>query len=78
MDIITVTVADNMSESARNKLENAIKQKLCAASSVVFETDPKLLGGFIVSYGNTVYDYSVLSRLETAKAALTEEARNNA
>lgn len=43
------------------KLENKFNKKIKAVASV----DPRLLGGFIVQVGGTIYDYSIETQLQS-------------
>jgi F-type H+-transporting ATPase subunit delta len=43
------------------KLEDKFKKKIKATAAL----DPKLLGGFIVQVGGTIYDYSIETQLQT-------------
>jgi F-type H+-transporting ATPase subunit delta len=51
------------------RLENITGKTVIAAA---VETDEELLGGMVISLGNTVYDGSVRTQLEEMKRRLTE------
>lgn len=52
---------DTQRDAIRSKLAARFGKKIIATSSV----DPKLLGGFIVQVGGTIYDYSLETQLQS-------------
>lgn len=52
---------DGQRDAIRGKLAARFGKKIVATSSV----DPKLLGGFIVQVGGTIYDYSIETQLQS-------------
>lgn len=48
------------------KLEQRFQKKIRATSA----TDPRLLGGFVVQVGGTIYDYSIESQLQALNSRL--------
>jgi len=66
--IVAATPLDNNSIARIEARLGKITGKTVVASSV--ETDENLLGGIVVSVGNTIYDGSVRTRLEEMKRRL--------
>lgn len=73
ISIVTLTSAEPMTESA---LE-AIRQKLLASrlthANITFETrvDPDLIGGFIISFDDKLYDASIRHQLDILRKQFT-------
>jgi len=68
--IVTATPLDRKGIGQIEKRLGSITGKTVIAAMV--ETDENLLGGMVVSVGNTVYDGSVRTRLDEMKRRLTE------
>ena len=68
--IVTAAELDRDGVGRIEKRLGTIIGKTVVASAV--ETDENLLGGMVVSVGNTIYDGSVRTRLEEMKRRLTE------
>ena len=70
---LTVTSAEKLSDAAIE----AIKQKLIAQNAitsnveVVTKVDPKLIGGFILEFGDELYDASIARKLNILKKDFT-------
>ncbi len=65
-------LADAEAEEIRSALEGRTRRTVRLRT----ETEPALLGGFVVRIGSEVYDASLASRLARVRAALHEETRN--
>jgi F-type H+-transporting ATPase subunit delta len=68
--IVTATPLDRDGIGRIEKRLGKITGKTVVAAAV--ETDENILGGVVVSVGNTIYDGSVRTRLEEMKRRLTE------
>ncbi|MCL2054332.1 MAG: ATP synthase F1 subunit delta [Oscillospiraceae bacterium] len=67
---IKVTSASPLNEGARSRLKTALEASY--NKSVILEeaVDPEILGGIVVSYGNTLLDGSVKTKLQTMRNQL--------
>jgi F-type H+-transporting ATPase subunit delta len=54
-------LGDEQFAAIQSKLETKFKKKIKATAAV----DAKLLGGFIVQVGGTIYDYSIETQLQS-------------
>jgi F-type H+-transporting ATPase subunit delta len=70
--IVTATPLDRDGVGRIEKRLGNITKKTVVATTV--ETDENLLGGIVVSVGNTIYDGSVRTRLDEMKRRLTGQA----
>lgn len=68
-----VTVASEIDAAARERVAEALSRATGRKVRATFETDPKLLAGFVARVGSTVYDASALGAIEKFK----EEAHGN-
>jgi F-type H+-transporting ATPase subunit delta len=68
--IVTATTLDRDGIGRVEERLGKITGKTVIAATV--ETDENILGGMVVSVGNTVYDGSVRTQLEEMKRRLTE------
>jgi F-type H+-transporting ATPase subunit delta len=68
-----VTVASEIDAAARERVAAALSKATGKKVRATFDTDPKLLAGFVARVGSTVYDASALGAIEKFK----EEAHGN-
>lgn len=66
----TVTSAITLSEERITRLAAILSEHLGKQVVLKAQVDPQLLGGLVVSYGDTRMDYSVRSALATVRARL--------
>jgi F-type H+-transporting ATPase subunit delta len=67
---VEVTTARKLDDHERQSLEAQVAEISKSAISAKFREDPALVGGVIVKIGSTVYDDSVLGRLNRLKEQL--------
>ncbi len=60
---ITVRSASGIGEEFKNHLES-IRQRKCAQATFNFQEDARLKGGIIITLGDNLLDFSLLSRLQ--------------
>lgn len=70
----TVTVARETSEEERKKIAAQLTKALGREVVAHLNVDPRILGGVVVRYGDTVMDGSVRKRLATLKARMIAKA----
>lgn len=68
-----VTVASEIDAAARDRVAAALSKATGKKVRATFDTDPKLLAGFVARVGSTVYDASALGAIQKFK----EEAHGN-
>ncbi len=66
----TVTVARETSEEERKKIAAQLTKALGREVVAHLSVDPRILGGVVVKYGDTVMDGSVRKRLATLKSRM--------
>jgi F-type H+-transporting ATPase subunit delta len=66
-----VTSARKLDDQERKELEQQIAALTGGTVKAQFEEDSSLLGGAVVQVGSTVYDGSVLGRLDSLREELT-------
>ena len=70
----TVTVARETSEEERKKIAAQLTKALGKEVVAHLNVDPRILGGVVVRYGDTVMDGSVRKRLATLKSRMIAKA----
>merc|ERR1712046_507696 len=67
-----VTSASELSSSEKSSVQSAMESRAPAGSTVLMEykTNPAILGGLVVKFGDAVLDQSVSTRLERMTAQL--------
>jgi F-type H+-transporting ATPase subunit delta len=65
---VTVTSAKELSSETVEKIRAKMTQVTGKTVNITLEVDPAVIGGVVISYGNTVIDGSVKARLERLKA----------
>lgn len=65
---VTVTSARELSDETVEKIRARMTSVTGKTVNLTLKTDPSVIGGVVISYGNTVIDGSVRSRLERLKA----------
>ena len=65
---VTVTSAMPLSDTAAEKIRAKMAEITGKTVNMTLKTDDKLIGGVVISYGNTTIDGSVKARLEQLKA----------
>ena len=65
---VTVTSAMPLSDTAAEKIRAKMAEITGKTVNMTLKTDNKLIGGVVISYGNTTIDGSVKARLEQLKA----------
>ena len=68
----TLYIAKEMDEKEIQKIISAIEEKEKVNLELEIVIDPSIIGGFIVSIKNNVYDSSVITKLENLKSSLTK------
>ena len=67
-----VTTARQLSEADKSKLMEHVVELAKGQVEASFKLDPAILGGVVVRIGSTVYDGSMLGRVERLKEELTK------
>jgi F-type H+-transporting ATPase subunit delta len=67
---VKVTAAVPLTDEQKNKLAATLKEALRQEPVLHVHVDPELLGGMIVQVGDTVFDSSVRSRLQSLRTLL--------
>lgn len=67
---VTVTSASPLSDEAVEKIKAKMASVTGKTVNLRLKTDPSIIGGVVISYGNTVIDGSVKARLEKLKAEI--------
>lgn len=65
---VTVTSAIPLSDSTVEKIRAKMTSVTGKTVNITLKTDPSVIGGAVISYGNTTIDGSVKARLEQLKA----------
>ena len=65
---VTVTSAMPLSDTAAEKIRAKMAEITGKTVNMTLKTDDRLIGGVVISYGNTTIDGSVRARLEQLKA----------
>jgi F-type H+-transporting ATPase subunit delta len=69
---VNVLVASEFSDSQRNELQNKLQNVLKKKVRMSYKVDEKILGGFIVQAGDTVYNASIKHQLDLLKKHFVE------
>jgi len=73
IETFTLTTAKTLTRETLKEFERHIIATLPSASNIEFETkvNPDLIGGFVLEYGDKLYDSSVRHKLNTIKKTFT-------
>ncbi|HEX3020564.1 MAG TPA: ATP synthase F1 subunit delta [Chitinispirillaceae bacterium] len=66
----TLTSACQLDSGQKHKLQQSLQQKTGCILDIEFRVDPKLLAGFILVYGETMFDCSTVSTLNRFRETL--------
>jgi len=69
---VNVSVASEFSDSQKKELQNKLQNKLKKKVRMNYKVDEKILGGFIVQAGDTVYNASIKHQLDLLKKHFVE------
>jgi len=69
---VNVLVASEFSDSQRNELQNKLQNVLKKKVRMSYKVDEKILGGFIVQAGDTVFNASIKHQLDLLKKHFVE------
>ncbi len=69
---VTVTSASALSDETVEKIKAKMISVTGKTVNLKLKTDPAIIGGVVISYGNTVIDGSVKARLEKLKADIAD------
>lgn len=69
---VTVTSAKPLGDDTVEKIRAKMTKVTGKTVNLMLKTDPSVIGGVVISYGNTVIDGSVKSRLERLKADIAD------
>ena len=69
---VNVLVASEFSDSQRNELQNKLQNVLKKKVRMSYKVDEKILGGFIVQAGDTVFNASIKHQLDLLKKHFKE------
>lgn len=70
VEVAEVRVAQELNETERNRLRQALETRFGTRIELQLSTDPALLGGLVARVGSEVYDTSVTGRIEKFKQSL--------
>ncbi len=70
MEVAVVTTAVELDEATREKVEAQLRARYGEKVKVVFQVDPKLLGGMVVRVGDRLLDGSLATRLRALREQL--------
>lgn len=68
---ITVITTEPLSESARQRIKLKMSQVIGKTVNIAEKTDPSIIGGIVIKYGNKSFDGSVKARLEALKTEIS-------
>ena len=68
--VADVRAAHSLSEAEAAKLREALQKRFGRTVQLKVETDPSLLGGFVATVGNEIYDASVLGQINRFRESL--------
>ena len=71
---VNVAVASEFSDSQKNELQNKLQNMLKKKVRMNYKIDEKILGGFIVQAGDTVYNASIKHQLDLLKKHFVEDS----
>ena len=69
---VNVSVASEFSDSQKNELQNKLQNVLKKKVRMSYKVDEKILGGFIVQAGDTVFNASIKHQLDLLKKHFIE------
>ena len=69
---VNVSVASEFSDSQKNELQNKLQNVLKKKVRMSYKVDEKILGGFIVQAGDTVFNASIKHQLDLLKKHFVE------
>ena len=69
---VNVLVASEFSDSQRNELQNKLQNVLKKKVRMSYKVDEKILGGFIVQAGDTIFNASIKHQLDLLKKHFIE------
>jgi F-type H+-transporting ATPase subunit delta len=69
---VNVSVASEFSDSQKNELQHKLQNMLKKKVRMIYKVDEKILGGFIVQAGDTVYNASIKHQLDLLKKHFIE------
>jgi F-type H+-transporting ATPase subunit delta len=74
---VNVSVASDFNDSQKNELQNKLQSLLNKKVRVNYQVDKKILGGFIVQAGDTVYNASIKHQLDLLRKHFIEASPIN-
>lgn len=74
---VNVSVASEFTDSQKNELQNRLQNSLKKKVRMNYKVDEKILGGFIIQAGDTVYNASIKHQLELLKKHFVEASPIN-
>ena len=74
---VNVSVASEFTDSQKNELQTRLQNSLKKKVRMNYKIDEKILGGFIVQAGDTVYNASIKHQLELLKKHFVEASPIN-
>lgn len=74
---VNVSVASEFTDSQKNELQTRLENSLKKKVRMNYKVDEKILGGFIVQAGDTVYNASIKHQLELLKKHFVEASPIN-
>ncbi len=74
---VNVSVASEFTDSQKNELQTRLQNSLKKKVRMNYKVDEKILGGFIVQAGDTVYNASIKHQLELLKKHFVEASPIN-
>ena len=69
---VQVTTATALDQETQDSMKAALNTAFDATVELVLDVDPKLIGGSVIRVGDTVYDSSVVNRLERVRESAKE------
>jgi F-type H+-transporting ATPase subunit delta len=69
---VNVAIASEFTDSQKNELQNKLQSILMKKVRMSYHVDEKILGGFIVQAGDTVYNASIKHQLDLLKKRFSE------
>ncbi len=68
----TVTTAVDLDRAGRQRIEEMLSARFAKEFTVDFQTEPRILGGLKLQYGDRLIDASVATRLQQLRRRLTD------
>lgn len=69
---VEVTAAAEFTDSQKNELQNKLEKMLKKKVRMKFEIDEKILGGFIIQAGDTIYNASIKHQLDLLRKQFSQ------